>query len=401
MLHGKQVITVRNVSPTTIVVAAVGLLMMLAVTACQPITVPVSAMATMERSASSAQVVDVVPLHPFGETTEIAGSRSILTRREGGIDIVMDAVDLEPHGAYTLWWAVFNHPEHCANADGCVGPDFENPDVAAMVGYAIGAVADEEGRARFVATLPTGDASLMLDNGDNFTFQLIEPAPGLLDPFKAEIHGVIRTHGAQMDDPLAQLTTYNADCNPECANVQAAMHRPVVADIVALHPFGETTEIAGSQSILTRSERGIDIVMDAVDLEPHGAYTLWWAVFNHPEHCANADGCIGPDFENPDVAAAVGYATGTVSDENGHARFVATLRTGDASFMLDNEDNFTFQLVEPAPGLLDPFKAEVHAVIRTHGAVLDDPLAQLTTYNADCNPECANVQAAMHFAVRE
>ena len=76
------------------------------------------------------------------------------------------------------------------------------------------------------ANLAAGDTADALDNSSGFPFELIEPAPGLLDPLTAEVHAVIRTHGAALDDPNEQLSTFSGDCNPECVNVQATLHTP-------------------------------------------------------------------------------------------------------------------------------------------------------------------------------
>jgi hypothetical protein len=53
---------------------------------------------------------------------------------------------------------------------------------------------------------------------------------GLVEPFKAEIHLVVRTHGPASGDPAvlqAQLNMFNGGCPPNtCGNVQVSVHQP-------------------------------------------------------------------------------------------------------------------------------------------------------------------------------
>lgn len=60
----------------------------------------------------------------------------------------------EPEGptAMTIWWVVFNAPENCS-ATPCPLSDLPEPDVQASMFYATGTLADDEGRAMFVASL--------------------------------------------------------------------------------------------------------------------------------------------------------------------------------------------------------------------------------------------------------
>lgn len=169
-----------------------------------------------------------VNVHLFSDNeTDVAGATSTLERRTDSIDLVLDTTGLTPGDAYTIWWVFFNNPAGCAEAT-CKGSDLSNPETVGMVGYATGAIADEMGNAHFMASLNVGDTSIALDNNDGFPVELVEPAPGLIDPDKAEIHAVVRTHGAALPDPTEQLTTFGGGCNPECANEQAAVHPPQV-----------------------------------------------------------------------------------------------------------------------------------------------------------------------------
>jgi hypothetical protein len=62
-------------------------------------------------------------------------------------------------------------------------------------------------------------------------FPGIGTAEGLLNPLRAEIHLVTRSHGsAFLNDPVMlnqQLNLFNGGCPPNtCVNLQASIHRP-------------------------------------------------------------------------------------------------------------------------------------------------------------------------------
>ena len=167
-----------------------------------------------------------VNVHLFSDSeVAIDGATSALNRRADGIDLVLNTTGLTPGDAYTVWWLIFNNPADCADIP-CSSADLSNPRTMGMVAYATGGIANEQGEGHFVATLAVGDTSNALDNGDGFPLELIETTLGLVDPQRAEIHAVIRTHGAAHPDPIEQLTTFGGGCNPACANVQAAFHSP-------------------------------------------------------------------------------------------------------------------------------------------------------------------------------
>ena len=145
--------------------------------------------------------------------------------------------------------------------------------------------------------------------------------------------------------------------------------------------------VVGS-SRLHRNDGGANVRVQTTDLTEGHAYTLWWVVFNNPEYCV--DGCNGDDFEanggDPRVEASQLYASGNVVTGIGSVGFGAHLAVGDTSG------------AEFGPGLLDPMGAEIHVVVRTHGAVLPGEVAaQTLTLSGGCNPECTNLQAALHL----
>lgn len=142
--------------------------------------------------------------------------------------------------AVTAWWVVFNDPAACTAGPAPDGgtcliiPVLDPPLVGDLftsdgcVIHGSGAVLDERGRARLVASLYLSD---LVDDDTN---PCILGSAGLLDPMNAEVHLVVRTHGGKLRDRelfLDQITTFNGGCvggpvdGPNhCADLQAAFH---------------------------------------------------------------------------------------------------------------------------------------------------------------------------------
>lgn len=163
---------------------------------------------------------------------------------------------------------------------------------------------------------------------------------------------------------------------------------------------------AGSAT-LWRGKNGIFLTFYSDALEPRHTYTIWWIIWNNPENCAVPGACNDPDFGNPvAVGVDVMYATGRVANRNGKAFFWAYLRENDDSGTI----NPLFGL-PAAGGLLDSKKAEVHAVLRSHGPIIPGELAaQIGSYEGGCDDpfgippfteipdapgECADIFAAI------
>jgi hypothetical protein len=164
-----------------------------------------------------------------------------------------------------------------------------------------------------------------------------------------------------------------------------------------LFPPTATNAIANSSSVLIRNRKGVWYYITTVGLVPNGPYTNWWVIFNHPELCS-APECGAKDFPqnggDPNVQASVLWATGRVADANGHATFSANLTA----------DGTVPGFVIFGPGLLNP-RAEIHIIVRSHGAASTDPKVlenQLTTPKGGCTadnplPCPVDQQAAQHF----
>ena len=143
-------------------------------------------------------------------------------------------------------------------------------------------------------------------------------------------------------------------------------------------------EVVG-RSRLRRGENGVSMMLRTRKLEPHAAYTTWWVIFNHPEHCSGGV-CGADDFAKLEVGASLLWATGSNANHRGRGIFAGYLR-------VKATDKARF-----GPGLTEPLGAEVHLVIRTHGQLIPGMMhEQLSTFDGGCLPNvCANVQASIH-----
>jgi len=175
----------------------------------------------------------------FADGTD-AGGRSHLTRTDGMAVGVIEAANLVPGDAHTIWWIVFNLPHNCT-APGCGEDDIFNPDgtpnfvnIAAAgvaIGNATGNVAKADGTAEFGGRLGMNDVG-------GSGHQILIPAGGPLgpgvnellnvSPHLAEFHFVVQTHGQARGGPklLEQLAYNFANCTPTCEDIQAAVHLP-------------------------------------------------------------------------------------------------------------------------------------------------------------------------------
>jgi hypothetical protein len=144
--------------------------------------------------------------------------------------------------------------------------------------------------------------------------------------------------------------------------------------------------IHGSDSLYTRT--------DTRDLDHGHVLTLWWIVFNHPEHCEHGQGelaCGELDlFDGPDgptgVEPACVYADGSLVGGNGHARFTDRLTVGEArDSCIDFFVDAVPQLEGQDHGLTNPEGAEVHLVVRSHGPRIPGQVGeQRSTFAGGC-----------------
>lgn len=165
--------------------------------------------------------VDKEPLVWKASGEEVAQSGRVkLTRRHDRVRVQTHGRDLTPGHAYTGWFNVYNHPEHCATSP-CTKADRANPEVQfSSIWSGYGGVANPSGKLTQHVTVLTG-----AENAPGY----INTGPGLLNPTTSQIDIVIRTHGQASDDPdtlIAQTTTLNGGCNPDCVSVQQATFLP-------------------------------------------------------------------------------------------------------------------------------------------------------------------------------
>ncbi len=146
--------------------------------------------------------------------------------------------------------------------------------------------------------------------------------------------------------------------------------------------------VPGGTSTLVRTSKGIAVSLDTSGLPAGHAVTVWALIFNNPSACG-ANGCqeMTGDLGIPEVQGSVFHVTGHVVDESdGFGGFVAV---GDAA------EAFV------GPGLLDPYGAEIHLIVRDHGVAASGDLLQQQFNDISprfCNVACADIQESIHLA---
>ena len=223
---------------------------------------------------------------------------------------------------------------------------------------------------------------------------------------------------SELEAAATQADAPEVPATPE--PLPTAIPEPEMKEPVASTTFvqreSDETEVPGAESTLIRTEHGLYATFTTTELEPGDVFTMWWMIMNKPENCS--DGVCGLDDgfmvdENGDILLvdsepqlnwagrasadfAVHRADGTVVDTDGSAEFRAHLPIGDMHEMILNSSP-----------LKDPYRAEVHLLIRTHGQMIPGQLAsQMNTPWGGC-PEgwpktpCKNMQLAIHRPASE
>lgn len=162
---------------------------------------------------------------------------------------------------------------------------------------------------------------------------------------------------------------------------------------------------AGGTSYLTRLDDKVLVTVEASNLNPGDAMTLWWVVWNNPAGCTGG-ACGDDEFDDPTgqalaaAGAAVGNASGNVVKSDGTIEFGATLHVGmnDPSHEVIFNDQF-----DPNGSMLtgEPDDVEFHVVLQTHGQARGGKKLseQLSNLEANCTPSCQDLQFALHFAL--
>lgn len=140
--------------------------------------------------------------------------------------------------------------------------------------------------------------------------------------------------------------------------------------------FPTITPVEGSSAKLVTNDMGATLQVNTSGLPVGHAVTVWWVIFNYPEHCTDGECGLDDAFPPPGNTAAgtsVSFAAGHVIGGDGQGNYGAHISVGG----------------DAAPwhfGLLEPRTAEYHFVLRDHGPA--DPEIvneQISTATAGCN----------------
>ena len=196
--------------------------------------------AVFAQEDSSGPVVATSDVYKFSDNEAVEGAFARLVRFENGVTTAISTSDLAEGEVYTLWWVVFNSPEKCSDGvcnlddlffveDGVIPRD-EAGNRAMNMDAIANADASVLHAAGGYAADGTFYTSASLNVGDNPGILF---GPGLLDASSAEIHLVVRTHGAMIDDVNVfadQLSSFGGGCEPmdapPCDDIQYAMFMP-------------------------------------------------------------------------------------------------------------------------------------------------------------------------------
>lgn len=160
--------------------------------------------------------------------------------------------------------------------------------------------------------------------------------------------------------------------------------------------FGTTERVSGA-TILVRDYRNevVDATVTSSALQPGWAYSIWVAVFNYPEYCAEPFACSTRDLEinqgDPRVKASVFYGGGLIADAGGYGATsfkIVPGRTRRELFAMSRDY-----------GLQNLRHGEIHVVLRSHGmaGATGAVAEQIGTASAGCPAEgCRNVFASIH-----
>jgi hypothetical protein len=131
------------------------------------------------------------------------------------------------------------------------------------------------------------------------------------------------------------------------------------------------------ESTLLRFPSRVHAIVFTGDLDPGAAVTVWWRIYNRPQHCAMPYACEVGDLDNPAVDGSQLQATAfVVDDAGGDATVVATLyRTSPrAQGGVPLDESFTEGYLN-GRGLRRPMNAEVELLFASHGRLADPGVA--------------------------
>ena len=156
-----------------------------------------------------------------------------------------------------------------------------------------------------------------------------------------------------------------------------------------MNDFETGVNLAGA-GILERTKNTASLNLALQGLDTDAAYTIWWVVFNNPENCAAMPCGLG-DLGDPAVEASVFWATGFVTGADGTANVSAHL---DARNAADGAS----VLFGPRLNQGNGFDAEIHVIVRTHGAAIAGATdGQISTVDGSCGVNTCDDQQAIIF----
>ena len=168
--------------------------------------------------AATGPSVSNVYTYPPDSAEQVTGAKSQLLRGDGEVKLQINTKGLDPGGAYTVWIVAFNNPEACSDGV-CNEDDMFSVDAGFSAFWGKGKVIKNKGGAgNFRLTVKEGVLPGQVLFGD-----------GVLDAQETEIHWILQYHGQASDDPdilYQQLNMFEGGCNPECEDVQFAVHQP-------------------------------------------------------------------------------------------------------------------------------------------------------------------------------
>ena len=171
--------------------------------------------------SSSNPTITTKPIRLISNQSLVPTGGTMLARSSEGIFMNIHTAGLVPGTVATAWIVVFNNPAECAT-NPCGATDIPNPAVQGLLMNGGGKIVGTDGTANFGGFRTVGDTTGI--------FGGTAPA-GFFFPMTAEIHLVVRTHGAAILNDAnvlnQQLTSFNGGCPPNtCVTIQTSIHQP-------------------------------------------------------------------------------------------------------------------------------------------------------------------------------
>jgi hypothetical protein len=155
-----------------------------------------------------------------------------------------------------------------------------------------------------------------------------------------------------------------------------------------VYRFADGMPVEGARSSLLRNASGLRMTIHTTNLPSGDTFTVWWVIFNNPENCEHPiEGlmaCSEEDLFTESVGTSVLYAAGNSVGGNGRSTFASSLRVNDLTGCQTPFDAFGLC----RDGLVNPYGAEVHFVVRSHGPKIPGLVnEQIGTFAGGCTPE--------------